>query len=108
MPSLMHITKTYLLAVCWSSFPCRAMTAEKAIGMLSLQKRHCHDKIHVKTGNLACPDWVPSKQSHLGRVHVETSWVKPRFQNLGFEMEKIFNQLDNTMETCINLNNYFW
>ena len=43
-----------------------------------------------------------------GRVHVQTSCLKPRFWNLDFERKKLFNRLDYIMETCIYLNNYLW
>ena len=42
-----------------------------------------------------------------GRVHVQASCGKPRFQNLGFEKEKLFNELDDASETFIYWNNYF-
>ena len=44
---------------------------------------------------------------NFGRVHVQTSCVKPRFRNLDFERKKYFNKLDYTMEACIYLNNRF-
>ena len=59
-----------------------------------------HFKIHVFKifSNLNRP---------LGRVHVQTSCVKPRFWNLGYERKNVFNQLGNTIENCIYLNNFF-
>ena len=37
----------------------------------------------------------------LGRVHVQTSCDKARFWKLGFEKEKLFNELHDASETCI-------
>ena len=77
---------------------------------------HTSDLCCMYTLNSTGLKYVSKERAHLilqtmstsiaiGRVHVQTSGVKPKFWNLDFETEKLSNQLDDTMETFIHLNN---